>query len=124
MKIVYLIIGLISLVIGAIGAVLPMLPTFPFLLLSAFCFAKSSQRLHDWLVDTDMYKKVVVPLKDEKKMTLKNKVMIMASVTILMTIGFVMMKKVLIGQIVLAVVWLFHMYYFLFRIKTKKAEDL
>ena len=124
MKIVYLMIGFISLAIGALGAILPMLPTFPFLLLSAFCFAKSSQRLHDWLIETNMYRKVVVPLKDEKKMTLKNKITIMASVTALMTIGFVMMNKVLIGQIVLAIVWLFHMYYFIFRIKTKKAEDL
>ena len=124
MRIIYFIVGLITLAIGAIGAVLPMLPSFPFLLLSAICFAKSSKRMHDWLVETNMYKKVVVPLRDEKKMTLKNKIKIMALVTVLMSIGFVMMNEVVIGQIVLACVWLFHMYYFIFRIKTKKAENL
>ena len=124
MKIVYFIVGVIALAIGAIGAVLPLLPSFPFLLLSAICFAKGSRRMHDWLVETKMYKKVVVPLRDEKKMTLKNKIKIMVLVTALMSIGFVMMDEVLIGQIVLVCVWFFHMYYFIFKIKTKKAENL
>ena len=45
-KLLYIILGCISVGLGAIGAVVPMLPAFPFLLLAAFCFARSSKRLH------------------------------------------------------------------------------
>ena len=51
-------------------------------------------------------------------MTRKAKVRIMVSVTVIMTIGFVMMDQLLAARIVLALVWVFHVLYFGFRVKT------
>ena len=48
---VYLAVGLVSLLLGGIGLFLPLLPTVPFVLLAAFCFARSSPRLESWLVE-------------------------------------------------------------------------
>ncbi|TCK99820.1 hypothetical protein BXY66_3524 [Shimia isoporae] len=50
MRILWLIGGLLALAFGLVGVVLPLLPTVPFLLLAAFCFARSSERLHNWLL--------------------------------------------------------------------------
>lgn len=50
MRILWAILGGISLALGIAGVVLPILPTVPFILLAAFCFARSSERLHHWLL--------------------------------------------------------------------------
>ena len=42
--------GLIALAVGIAGIVLPLVPTVPLVLLASFCFAKSSKRLHSWLI--------------------------------------------------------------------------
>ena len=49
-RLAYLIAGLLSLLLGAIGLFVPLLPTVPFVILAAFCFARSSPRLEQWLV--------------------------------------------------------------------------
>ena len=117
-KLFYLVLGFIGLVFGFIGALVPLLPAFPFLLLAAFCFAKSSERLHNWFINTKLYKNNIESYVKKKGMSKKTKIKIMVMITILMSIGFIMMHRIWIGQLILFFVWLFHIYYFVFRIKT------
>lgn len=47
--------GLFALALGMIGIVVPLLPTVPFMILAAFCFSRSSERWHNWLVKHPVY---------------------------------------------------------------------
>ena len=53
---------------------------------------------------------------------MKTKIRIMVTVTIFMSIGFIMMHVVPVGRIILGFVWIFHVLYFIFEIKTLKVE--
>lgn len=47
--------GLLCVALAMIGVALPLLPTVPFLLLAAFFFARSSSRLHNWLISHRLF---------------------------------------------------------------------
>lgn len=123
-KVFWLIIGFICLALGTIGVFLPVLPTVPFYLVTAFSFAKSSERLHNWFVNTKLYKKNLESFVERKAMTLKTKLSILISVTLVMGFGFFMMarKGIWIPCIILGVVWICHIGYFMFRVKTEKIS--
>ena len=119
-RITFVVLGCVSLALAVIGVVLPILPTVPFLALAAFCFAKSSDQLNNWLINTKFYQNNLADFKAGKGMTVKTKVRILATVTLVMAIGLIamLMKGVIVGSIILSVVWLGHIYYFGFKVKT------
>ena len=119
-KVFWIILGCIGVGLGAVGAVIPMMPAFPFLMLATFSFARSSEKLHTWFVGTKLYQDNLADFVAGRGMTVKTKVRIMVTVTALMSVGFVMMglKGVVVGCIVLGLVWLFHMVYFIWGVKT------
>jgi uncharacterized membrane protein YbaN (DUF454 family) len=96
------------------------------LLLAALCFARSSEKLDRWFRNTRLYKDNLEDFVAGRGMTMKAKVRIMVTVTLLMSVGFIMMglKGIVTGCIVLGCVWVFHIIYFVFGIKTISAAEV
>ena len=122
-RILYIILGCVGVGLGAVGAVVPMLPAFPFLMLATFCFARSSEKLDRWFKGTKLYQDNLADYVAGRGMTVKTKIRIMITVTLLMSIGFIMMglKGIVTGCIVLGCVWAFHIVYFIWGVKTIPA---
>lgn len=123
-KWLYISVGIIGLGLGAVGAVMPMLPAFPFLMLAAYCFGKSSERLDQWFRNTKLYKDNLEDYVSGRGMTRKAKIRVVITVTVLMSIGFLIMfgKGIFIWCAVLSAVWIFHVLYFFFGVKTMPEE--
>ena len=116
-KVLYGIVGCIGLGLGALGAALPLLPAFPFLMLAALCFARSSEKLDNRFRNTKLYKNNLESFVQGRGMTKKTKIKIMITVTLLMSVGFAMMGSVPVGRLVLVALWIFHIIYFAFGVK-------
>ena len=83
--------GTISLVFGIIGIFLPILPTTPFLLLTAACYARSSQRFYNWLMNNRWFGNYIKNYREGRGVPLKFKVFTITLlwITILTSIYFV-----------------------------------
>lgn len=119
-KLLWLMIGIVSMVLGAIGVVLPVLPTTPFLLLASFCFAKGSDRFHKWFIVTKLYKKHLESFVTSRSMTLKTKLCILLPASAMLILAMLAMSNIY-GRVFIVFLIIFKYIYFFTRIETVKA---
>lgn len=118
-KIFFSILGFLSFGLGILGAFLPILPTVPFILFAAYCFARSSRRLENWLPTTRIYRTTLLLMRQGRRgMTPMEKLRIMLPVTTLMGISFLLTDH-LHARIAIGVVWTAHVLFFLFRVPNR-----
>jgi uncharacterized protein len=85
----YLVAGFVSVALGAIGAFLPLLPTVPFLILAAFCFARSSPKLEAKLMNHPRYGPHLVAWREKGVVSRKAKLSATAAFAASMVVGFI-----------------------------------
>ena len=76
------ILGVLFLVVGGVGVVLPLLPTTPFVLLAAGCFAKSSPRMHAWLLRNRTFGPMIVRWEAKRCVSRRVKATALASMAV------------------------------------------
>ncbi len=74
--------GFVFLGLAALGVVLPVLPTTPFLLLSAWFFARSSEKWHRWLFESELFGPILRNWETRRCLTLKTKVTALLMMTV------------------------------------------
>jgi uncharacterized membrane protein YbaN (DUF454 family) len=85
-KTLFIAVGILSVALGVLGMFLPILPTTPFLLLAAYCFSKSSERLHRQLMENRWFGRYLRDYRDGKGVPLRAKVIAIS--TIWLSIGY------------------------------------
>lgn len=106
MRAVWLLTGLTCVALGVIGAVLPLLPTTPFLLLAAFAFARSSDRLHTWLLNHNIFGELIDQWRRYGAISLRVKVISVSSMVgiFILSLALGVAPVILIVQAVVLIV--------------------
>jgi uncharacterized membrane protein YbaN (DUF454 family) len=101
-RLTWLVVGLLALALGAIGIALPLLPTTPFILLAAFAFAQSSEKLHQWLLDHNVFGPLIDNWQQHGAISRRAKVLSVVSMGVVLGISVLLAlpAAVIIAQLV------------------------
>ena len=121
-KVLFIFLGTLSLAIGVIGIVVPGLPTTTFLLISAALYARSSEKLYNWLLNHKIFGKFIKNYREHKAMPLKSKIIalvMMWSAIIISTVFFINYLLVRIIVIICGIIGTIVIY----KLKTLQVES-
>ena len=113
MRFLYLVTGYSALAFGVVGIFLPIVPTVPFLIVSAFCFSRSSERVHAWLMNhrwfgpplQDWQREGAIPTRAKYLATAMLSTSILFSWFVLRMSGAIVLSVAAIFALVLAYIW-------------------
>lgn len=117
----YVLVGSLALAMGLIGVFVPILPTTPFLLLTAYCYARGSNKFYDWFTSSRLYKKHLESFVKSRSMTRKTKWSILLTADVLLLFPLIILNNVYIRVAILLLV-AYKYYYFFAHIKTIEEQ--
>lgn len=103
-KRLFIVLGFIFLGLGILGIFLPLLPTTPFLLLAAWLFAKSSERLYRRLLNDKYVGNYIKDFKEYRSIPLKTKIFAISLIWLTMGYSIIFAIKIIWVKIVLLIV--------------------
>ena len=106
-----MVLGLLSLGVGIVGIILPVLPTTPFILLTGYFLAKSSDRINDWFLSTTIYQKYLKEFTENREMKRKHKWTLLLTVDLFMLISFITIDSIYV-RVLIIVLEAYKYYYF------------
>ena len=92
-RVLFLIVGFISLGLGTVGIVVPVLPTVPFYLLTAFCFIRGSERFAKWFLNSKLYKNHVGNFAKHRVMTIYGELILLLAVSAMLMTSLYFINK-------------------------------
>jgi hypothetical protein len=93
--------GTICLALGTAGVFLPILPTTPFLLLSAACYYKGSERMHRWLLNNRLFGSYIRNYREGKGISPKAKILTLFLLWTTICYSTFILVNIIVVQIVL-----------------------
>ncbi|MFX1452765.1 MAG: YbaN family protein, partial [Promethearchaeota archaeon] len=103
LKALYFIGGTLSLALGIIGIVIPILPTTPFLLLAAACYARSSEKFYNWLLNNRILGSYIRNYIEGKGMPIKVKIFTISMLWITILISAFLIIQIFWIRVILIV---------------------
>lgn len=104
-RISLIIVGTICLALGTVGIFVPILPTTPFLLLSAACYMRSSERMYNWLLNNRWFGEYIKNYREGKGIPIKTKILAIAILWAAILYSTVtIVDEILIMQLVLLII--------------------
>jgi len=100
-KAIFVVGGTISLCFGVTGIFLPILPTTPFLLLSAACYYKGSERMHRWLLNNKLFGDYIRNYREGKGISLKGKIFTLLMLWATICYSALFLLTILVVQMIL-----------------------
>lgn len=108
-KIIYLSFGIAFVALAVIGIFLPLVPTTPFLLLSAYCFSRSSEKYYNWLLEHRIFGEIITDWNKHGVVSVKSKVLAITMIVALFSYSLIYVDvsptiKVIISFIGLSII--------------------
>lgn len=118
-RIVFITLGTLSLGLGILGIFLPILPTTPFVLLTAYCYARGSKKFYHWFIKTKIYKNHLESFIRNRSMTLKSKLTILSFASFMLLFPLIIIDNRIVRIFIISLC-IYKYYYFFTQIETIK----